>query len=121
MTIPNTLYRKLITVIPNLRAINSHSKLTADGYMDLHLDILSRANDTARIAIAHNHIHNGDVIPDPDMELIVDFREQTVNAKSYQNLYVYSVVEEEDDPKLQQELNEFLDMWLDNLIEQGHK
>ena len=50
--------------------------------MDLHLAILYRANDTARIAIAHNYIQNGDVIPDPDMELIVDFQHQTVNAKS---------------------------------------
>jgi hypothetical protein len=61
-----------------------------------------------RIAIAHNYTENGDVIPDPDMEVLVDFRDQTVNAKTYQNLYVYSVVEE-DDNKLQEELNEFLD------------
>ena len=119
MANPTTLYRKLLTVIPNLRAVQSHSKLTADGYMDLHLGILSRANDTARIAIAHNYTQNGDVIPDPDMELLVDFRRHTVNAKTYQNLYVYSVVEQ-DYKKLQGELNEFLDMWLDNLIEQGH-
>jgi hypothetical protein len=120
MANPTTLYRKLLTVIPNLRAVQSHSKLTADGYMDLHLDILYRANDTARIAIAHNYTENGDVIPDPDMELVVDFRGQTVNAKTYQNLYVYSVVEDGNEA-LQRELNEFLDMWLDNLIEQGHK
>jgi hypothetical protein len=87
--------------------------------MDLHLDILYRANDTARIAIAHNYTENGDVIPDPDMELVVDFRKQTVNVKSYQNLYVYSQVKD-GDQLLQRELNEFLDMWLDNLIEQGH-
>ena len=119
MANPTTMYRKLITVLPNLRAVQSHSKLTADGYMDLHLDILSRANDTARIAIAQNYIHNGDIIPDPDMELVVDFKNRTVNAKTYQNLYVYSVVVE-DDKKLQRELNEFLEMRLDNLIEQRH-
>ena len=73
------------------------------------MDILSRANDTARIANAHNYTANGDVIPYPNMELVVDFRGQTVNAKTYQNLYAYSVVEK-DDKKLQQELNAFLEL-----------
>lgn len=120
MTNSNTPYKKLILVIPNLKALKQYTKLTADGYMDLHVDILSRGNDTTRIAIAHNYIQNGDVIPDPDMELLVNFKKQTVEAKTYQNMYIYSDVQDGDDA-LQVELNNFLDMWLDNLIEQGHQ
>jgi uncharacterized protein YqiB (DUF1249 family) len=120
MATSSALYTKLLVVIPNLKAVQQHTKLTADGYMDLHLDILSRANDTARIAIAHNYTQNGDVIADPDMEIFVDFKRQTAEAKTYQNLHIYSEVQDDDDD-LQTELNQFLDMWLDNLIEQGHK
>jgi uncharacterized protein YqiB (DUF1249 family) len=120
MDISTTLYGKLLVVIPNLKAVQQHTKLTADGYIDLQVDILSRANDTARIAIAHNYTQNGDVIADPDMEILVDFKHQTAEAKTYQNLYIYTEVEDGDDD-LQTELNQFLDMWLDNLIEQGHK
>jgi len=88
--------------------------------MDLHVDILYWEGDTARIAIAHNYIQNGAVIPDPDMELLVDFKKQTVEAKTFQNIYAYSAVEDGNDA-LQDELNQFLAMWLNNLIEQGHK
>jgi hypothetical protein len=89
MATSSALYDKLLAVIPNLKAVQQHTKLTADGYMDLQVDILSRANDTARIAIAHNYTQNGDVIADPDMEILVDFKRQTAEAKTYQNLYIY--------------------------------
>ena len=120
MSTPTTLFNQLLRVIPNLRTVNEYVKLKADGFMDLHVDILYRKGDTARIAIAHNYIQNGDTISDPDMELLVDFKNQTVEAKTFQNIYAYSEVEDGNDA-LQDELNEFLEMWLNNLIEQGHK
>ena len=120
MTKSSSLYTKLLAVIPNLISLQQYTKLIADGYMDLHVDVLYRANDTVRISIAHNYTQNGDVIADPDMEILVDFKHQTANAKTYQNMYIYSEVQGDDDP-LQTELNQFLDMWLDNLIDQGHK
>ena len=120
MSTPCTLFNQLLRVIPDLRTIDEYVKLKADGFMDLHVDILYQKGDTARIAIAHNYIQNGDTISDPDMELLVDFKNQTVEAKTFQNIYAYSEVEDGDDA-LQDELNEFLKMWLNNLIEQGHK
>ena len=120
MSTSTTLFNQLLRVIPNLRTVNEYVKLKADGFMDLHVDILYRKGDTARIAIAHNYIQNGDTISDPDMELLVDFKNQTVEAKTFQNIYAYSEVEDGNDA-LQDELNEFLAMWLNNLIEQGHK
>jgi hypothetical protein len=41
--------------------------------MDLHVDILHKNGNVWRIALAHNYKAGGDVIPDPDMEVIVDF------------------------------------------------
>jgi uncharacterized protein YqiB (DUF1249 family) len=120
MSTQSTLFNKLRRVIPNLRTVSEYVKLKADGFMDLHVDILYRKGDTARIAIAHNYIQYGDVIPDPDMELLVDFKNRTVEAKTFQNIYAYSGVEGGNDA-LQTELNEFLEMWLDNLIDQRHK
>jgi uncharacterized protein YqiB (DUF1249 family) len=119
MSNPTTLFTKPLRVIPDLRTSQQHVILKADGFMDLSVDILNRKGNTARISIAHNYIQNGHVTPDPDMELLVDFKNQTVQAKTFQNIYIYSEVENGDDA-LQSELNKFLEMWLNNLIDQGH-
>ena len=86
--------------------------------MDLHVDILSKNGNVWRIAVAHNYKASGDVIPDPDIEVTVDFAAETAQAETYQDTYLYRVV---DDEKSRKELNEFLLLWLNNLIEQGHK
>ena len=70
------------------------------------------------IALAHNYKAGGDVIPDPDMEINVDFDNETAQAETYQDTYVYR---EATDERSKKDLNEFLLMLLDNLIEQGHK
>jgi len=36
------IYVRLLHVIPNLRNIGSYSKLSAPGFMDLHVDILNK-------------------------------------------------------------------------------
>jgi uncharacterized protein YqiB (DUF1249 family) len=86
--------------------------------MDLHIDILNKNGNVRRIALAHNYKAGGDVIPDPDMEVLVDFDNQTAQAETYQDTYVFR---EAEDQRSRQELNAFLLMWLGNLIEQGHK
>ena len=120
MGMPSNPYKKLLRVIPDLLSIKEYRKLEAGGFMDLHVDILYKEGNKIRIAMAHNYIKNGDVCPDPDCELDVDIKAETVNMKTFQNIYIYSVVEDGDE-KLQKELNEFLDLWLTNLIDQGHK
>jgi uncharacterized protein YqiB (DUF1249 family) len=112
------IYTHLLHVIPNLRNIGTYAKLSAPGFMDLHVDILHKKGNVWRIALAHNYKSGGDVIPDPDMEVTVDFAEETAQAETYQDTYVYR---EASDERSRQELNEFLVLWLDNLIEQGHK
>jgi uncharacterized protein YqiB (DUF1249 family) len=58
------------------------------------------------------------VIPDPDMEITVDFDNITAQAETYQDTYVYR---EANDERSRKELNEFLLVWLGNLIEQRHR
>jgi len=112
------IYTKLLQVIPNLRNIGRYAKLSAPGFMDLHVDILHKNGNVWRMSLAHNYKSGGDVIPDPDMEVMVDFGNETAQAQTYQDTNVYRVAIDE---RVRKELNEFLLMWLGNLIEQGHK
>jgi hypothetical protein len=52
------------------------------------------------------------------MEVTVDFDNETAQAETYQDTYLYRVA---DDERSKKELNECLVMWLGNLVEQGHK
>jgi len=108
------IYARLLQVIPNLRSIGSYAKLSAPGFMDLHVDILHKNGNVWRISLAHNYKAGGDVIPDPDMEVTVDFAAETAQAETYQDTYVYR---EALDQRSRKELNDFLLMWLGNLIE----
>ena len=112
------IYARLLQVIPNLRNIGNYAKLSTPGFMDLHVDILHKNENAWRIALAHNYKSGGDVIPDPDMEVTVDFARETAQAETYQDTYV---CREARDERSRKELNEFLLLWLGNLIDQGHK
>lgn len=98
-----------------------HATLSADGFMDLSIEWIG----DNRLAMAHYGKQNGDLMADPDMELIVDFGKKEVLPATYQNDYlgVYQEVYLENNqwrPKLSQELTSFLDTWLRNIEFQGH-
>jgi len=112
------IYARLLQLIPNLRNIGTYAKLSAPGFMNLHVDILNKNGNVWRISLAHNSRADGDIIPDSNMEVTVDFDNKTVQAETYQDTYVYR---EANDGKSKKEMNEFLLMWLSNLIEQGHR
>lgn len=65
------------------------------------------------------------MITDPDMEILVDEGYQEVYALTYQDAYIYNEVYTDLINKTQSEhwvsMNEFLVMWLENLIAQEHK
>ena len=125
MNTQKEIYKRLVRLIPNLYSIKESGKSVASGFMDFHLDILQRKGDVLRIAISHYYKHpSGDMIPDPDMEILVNRKSETVEALTYQDTYGYQEVYSGDGPcnqTLQHSLNEFLLMWLNNLYEQGHK
>jgi uncharacterized protein YqiB (DUF1249 family) len=95
-----------------------YMKFKCDGLMDLNVDRLS--DDI--IALAHNGIQNGDVMCDPDMEVRICPDQKMAEALSFQNDYlgIYQVVYPEPGkfyPELKKELNEFLNDWLQNIID----
>ena len=125
MNTQKEIYKRLVKVIPNLYSINESGKSEAPGFMEFKLDIVQRKGDVLRIAISHYCKHpSGDMIPDPDMEIMVNRKAETAGALTYQDTYGYQEVYSEDgscNQSLQRSLNEFLLMWLNNLYEQGHK
>ena len=120
------IYSKLLKVCPDLHTIESHRKSVVGGaIMDLSLDVLSHSDSKIVIALSHYYKHpSGDMIADPDMEVAVYPKQQIAEALSYQDSYIYRTVYSQDrmqvDTKAKQDLNNFLYIWLTNLIEQGH-
>lgn len=130
--IEKQIYAKLIRVIPDMESRLAmgvrYGKSKVNGYMDLNYDYLgSRRDGHFTIALSHNYMQNGDVVPDPDMQIRIDTNAKTAEAMTFQNLYVYQEVLAPATPpdpkneKLRKELNLFLSQWLNNAIVQGHR
>ena len=84
--------------------------------------------EVSRMIIALSHYYYkhpcGDMIADPDMEMRVAHKSEFVEALAYQDGFVYQRVycnENEEHPKLKENLNNFLGQWLKNCLVQGHK
>jgi len=121
------IYEGLKSLIPDLVELKpgDYRKSVSGGFMDLHLDVLSREKEEMRIALAHNFIQNGDVVADPDMEirvyLIKDW--EKAEALTYQDQFGFRRVYPEPgyvNVAAKKELNAFLLQWLKNLTAQGH-
>ena len=121
----NDNYTKFLKICPDFWDHKNYIKLEASGFMDLHIDILIGGQYVRRISMAHNYKQNGDVIPDPDMEFLINREEKIMVPISFQDSLVYNNIEDEENPvsraRLEKSLQEFTDMWLSNLIVQGHK
>ena len=110
----------------DLNAIPDAKKSRVTGFMDLNLDRVSHNGSVTVIALSHYYKHpSGDMIPDPDMEIRIMTDEKMAEALSYQDMYMYRTVYEEDgrvaSPAVKQELNDFLYHWLSNCLAQGHR
>lgn len=119
------IYKKLSKLVPGLTSLESGEaiKLKAEGFMDLSIDVLHKEPDKIIIAMAHNYIQNGDVIPDPDMEIALYPKRKMAEALTYQDSFGYKQVYPEPGyvyPKVKKELNHFLNQWLNNIQMQGH-
>ena len=119
------IYKKLLTVLPDLPTIKEHGKSKVSGLMDLNLDVLLRTPSKIVIALSHYYKHlSGDMIADPDMEIAVYPDREAAEALTYQDTFGYRVVYHDGnrvDVRAKKELNVFLQQWLRNLILQGHK
>jgi hypothetical protein len=131
----NTVYhrnfKKLEKIFGDLTELKGkeYLKLKANNYMALSFDILGHTEKGFILSMAHNYEQNGDLIPDPDMEIQIDLEKKTAEALTFQNSLIYSRVYEYNDKgekigvrtKLKKDLNGFLEMWTKNIIQQGHK
>lgn len=121
-----TIFKKISSLVPNLQGLEPGQalKLKSEGFMDLSIDILSKEPDKMVIAMAHNYIQNGDVVPDPDMEVAIYPKLKMAEALSYQDSFGYKQVYPEPGfvyPQVKRELNQFLNQWLNNIKMQGHR
>ncbi len=120
--IRNENYQKLMKIAPGiLNGRYRYMKLKAPGFMDL---VIERLYEN-RISLSHYYEQNGDLMSDPDMELIVDHNKKTLTAATFQqdNLAIYHEAYQGDeliDPDMEDELNNFLKDWLSNISRQGH-
>jgi uncharacterized protein YqiB (DUF1249 family) len=126
MTIQNQIFDQLQTIIPDLQTRNKagNSQLESQTMMDLNLDILEKKSSISLIALSHYYKHqSGDMIADPDMEILVNFEHRIATARTYQDSFGYQDVRSsgEVDSDLEHSLNEFLIIWLNNSISYGHK
>jgi len=129
MTREERIYKRLLKVFPDLEGmdVGDYRKVVNEPYMPLNMDVLEDNQYGRVISIAHNYNQSGDLMADPDMQVLVSFKKQTVQAMTFQNdgLGVYQECLFFEDgkllcrQKLLKDLNRFLDQWTKNLIDQG--
>ena len=122
---PARIYEKLMRVAPELTRTREYAKSRVSGFMDLNIDVLERRLDYQRIALSHYWLHpSGDMIADPDMEIAVHHDKQVAAALAFQGAFAHVAINsaepEVGDDKASKQLNEFLEIWLDNLFDQAH-
>jgi uncharacterized protein YqiB (DUF1249 family) len=120
------LYNKIVSIIPGVNEIapGDGLKLKSSGFMDLCVDVLIKEPDKTIISLAHYYKQNGDMVPDPDMEIAIYPDRKMAEALSFQDIYGYREVYPEEgmvNLKAKKDLNGFLNTWLGNLKKQGHK
>ncbi len=126
-TIYHRNFRKLLRLIPNLSGLHPGHYLrfeAGQAFMPLSVDTLDRQGTLLSIALAHNFEQNGDLVPDPDMELRVDLENETVEALTFQDQLVYQEVYPAPGRvhfDLKESLNSFLSTWLTNIGLQGFR
>lgn len=107
----------------------SWRRFTADGYMDLSMEMLGYTDHKGRpvFYMAHFGEQNGDLMADPSMDFSVDFDAGTIEPLTFRNDYlgvfdqVYITRDGQQlySKRLRSELDDFLWHWLQNIQEQG--
>ena len=121
-TIYERIFRKLGKVLGDLTVIPGYAKYQAHGFMDLNLDRLYADEESVTIALSHYFKQNGDMIPDPDMEVRIYPEMKMAEALTYQDSFGYREVYPAPGQvslKAKKDLNVFLNQWLSNILEQG--
>jgi hypothetical protein len=111
------IYKQIFSRLQTLGIIDENGVMKAEymkfqspGLMDLHVDRLSKNT----IALAHNGKQNGDVMADPDVQVLIHPELKAAEAMTFQNDYLGIFQEVYSEPgkynqKLKKDLNDFLD------------
>lgn len=134
MTLDEQNFKRFVDLFgEEILAINEGTcrRYTAgEGFMPLSVEVLYRPEPgVLRFAMAHRWKHpSGDLIADPDMELVVDTNTKTLSARSFQMDLppVYQTADDEDLGETKcnitsQKLASFLATWLTNIKSQKYK
>jgi uncharacterized protein YqiB (DUF1249 family) len=115
------IWDKLEKILGDLTSLPEYRKFKAEGFMDLGFDNLGGN----RIALSHYYEDpSGDMIPDPDMEILLHPDTKMAEALTYKDSFLYREVYPREgcvNPKAKKDLNDFLDQWLSNILQQGFK
>ncbi len=121
------IFDKLLKLIPSLHIpenLPDTGRSVVPNYMNLSFDLISNNVGVITFALSQSYLQNGDRVPDPDMMIRVFPKYYMAEALTYQDSYKYEEVYPKVnfvDIKAKEELNQFLNNWLKNLINQGHK
>lgn len=140
----STLRARILELVPNLAQMRPGDALVSrpgSPYQDLHFDVLRlRTSEPTKsfpngiryavVSFAHYFKSNGDLVPDPDMEVEVSLDDTwpVAEALTFQNSLTFQRVYEDDPdgkhvmfrPALKKDLNSFLGTWLKNMKDQKH-
>ena len=94
-----------------------YMKYSTPHFMDLNIEIIG----DNRIAVSHYYEVNGDMLADPDVELIVDNENKLLFPMTYQqdNLQVFYDLTTR--PDMSESLNNFMQDWLSNIKDNHYK
>lgn len=128
------LYKAILGLVPDLLTLRPGVARVSKSppFMDLHLDVLQveseRGHRWLRFSLAHYQEQNGDLVADPDMEarISLDSSWPVAEALNYTQagLGVYQEVYPSPgmvNPRVKRDLNAFLETWLRNARQQGHR
>ena len=132
-TIYETNYDRLIqlgTIAKDGSILIQQGKSCSPEFMDLVVERIQQmdsasGNPGIALSLAHYFLQNGDLCKDPKMVVIVYPTLKMAEALTFEQSLppIYQVVFPEPGkfyPQLKKEINGFLRLWLNNLIDQGH-
>jgi uncharacterized protein YqiB (DUF1249 family) len=119
-------YKRLLALLPDVQSMEGGSavKMKAEPFMDLCIDVLWQKGTVTNISMAHYFEQNGDLVPDPDMEVMLMHVTQMALPVHFQDCRVYRQCMEGTviiDSREFAGQSSFLSRWLRNIKAQGHR
>ena len=120
-----TIYSKLVQLIGDPKTLPIYRKGKAEGEMDLHVERLLVGGEAMMVSLAHyiDESETDDPVPDPLMEVKVYTVREEAKMVNYQDRATFRTAHPSPgkvDTAVEQDLNAFLDQWLEQLVEREY-